>query len=89
MLSDVLRAVEKQDILMDDLLRQGATLREDIMETMTSGSGMVPQEHSLLISKAIQIISITSHSLSIARKLPLYPSTIPSGRGMVPQENLW
>ena len=31
MLSDVLRAVEKQDILMDDLLRQGATIQEDII----------------------------------------------------------
>ena len=26
--------MEKQDILMDDLLRQGATLREDIIETV-------------------------------------------------------
>ena len=34
MLSDVLRAVEKQDILMDDLLQQGATLWEDIIGTV-------------------------------------------------------
>ena len=48
MLSDVLRAVEKQDVLMDDLLQQGATLREDVIGTVNKHTlvcmhyGMLP-----------------------------------------------
>jgi hypothetical protein len=48
MLRSVLSAVEKQDILTHNLLRQGATLREDIIGTMNKHT-LVRMQYGMLL----------------------------------------